>query len=435
MKKRILKTLKCTLPLAGTISLIGVASCSENKPVPPSDVKVKKVFDASCINADKGSFTLEIINNKNNQCILTSVSNDFTAEDFNFNDGIVSTNDEFEYTITSIGDECFKDCLGLKGNITIPHTIKTIGKSAFMGAGITGNVIINENIESIDESAFANTKIDVLDLSKYTKHILKYAKDIVTGSTLVYVPTNFLNEYKTAEGWKDLDSKIIVKPDPIPPQPEWTKKTIDAQIIHGSYGTIDILYSDNQPGKCWLLKASSDFTAVDLTFGKFTMNTSTGSQEMQIVGICDECFKDCKNLKGWIQFSPSIKEIRKDAFNGCSNIVSIEFKDSTTAFNQGIQDIYANAFKGTKVNSYIRTQKLPKSIKHIGNNAFENSFMETLDLSALDHVISINSNPFDPNNGFLANTKVSKILLRDQEMIDKYTSNAYWTFCKDLFAC
>ena len=51
--------------------------------------------------------------------------------------------------------------------------------------------------------------------------------------------------------------------------------------------------------------------------------------------------------------------------------------------------------------------------------------METLDLSALDHVISINSNPFDPNNGFLANTKVSKILLRDQEMIDKYTSNAY----------
>ena len=32
-------------------------------------------------------------------------------------------------------------------------------------------------------------------------------------------------------------------------------------------------------------------------------------------------------------------------------------------------------FKGTKVNSYIRTQKLPKSIKHIGNNAFENSFI------------------------------------------------------------
>ena len=77
-------------------------------------------------------------------------------------------------------------------------------------------------------------------------------------------------------------------------------------------------------------------------------------------------------------------------------------------FNEGIEDIGKEAFEkcdDLKSNKLV----LPNSLQHIGNNAFaEISPLEELDLSALDHVINIDANPFD-KYGCLYNTKINTI--------------------------
>ncbi|MDD7685726.1 MAG: leucine-rich repeat protein, partial [Malacoplasma sp.] len=70
---------------------------------------------------------------------------------------------------------------------------------------------------------------------------------------------------------------------------------------------------------------------------------------------------------------------------------------------------------------------LPNSLQHIGNNAFaEISPLKELDLSALDHLISLDANPFD-EKGCLHGTKINTIWVKDQAMKDKYSNDSYWS--------
>ena len=69
---------------------------------------------------------------------------------------------------------------------------------------------------------------------------------------------------------------------------------------------------------------------------------------------------------------------------------------------------------------------LPNSLQHIGDQAFEDiTPLEELDLSALDHVINIDANPFD-ENGCLHGTKIDTIWVKDQAMKNKYSKYQYW---------
>ena len=72
-------------------------------------------------------------------------------------------------------------------------------------------------------------------------------------------------------------------------------------------------------------------------------------------------------------------------------------------------------------------------MQHIGNQAFEDiASLEELDLSALDHVINIDADPFHWD-GCLYDTNIKTIRVKDQAMKDKYCKDRFWSFCRKIF--
>ncbi|MDD6145343.1 MAG: leucine-rich repeat domain-containing protein, partial [Mycoplasmataceae bacterium] len=139
-------------------------------------------------------------------------------------------------------------------------------------------------------------------------------------------------------------------------------------------------------------------------------------------------FKECN-----LTIPASIKKIGDRAFYGNSRNTFLSSKEIIELnFEEGIEDIGREAFKKC---DDLKSDKLvlPNSLQHIGNNAFEDiSNLKELDLSALDHVINLDANPFD-KDGFLSNTKVNKIWLKDDAIRDKYCSDKHWSSVAKYF--
>ena len=136
----------------------------------------------------------------------------------------------------------------------------------------------------------------------------------------------------------------------------------------------------------------------------------------------DSYFKECN-----LTIPASIKKIRDGAFYGNSRNTFLSSKEIIGLnFEEGIEDIGKEAFKKCD-DLETNILSLPNSLQHIGNNAFEDiTPLEELDLSALDHVINLDADPFDHENGCLHGTKINTIWVKDQAIRDKYCHYPYW---------
>ena len=451
---KIKKAFKILTPLIFLSSLqaVIVSSCnSNNKPSPdptPSDVKTKKEFKACCINADQGQFNIEYTNNKYTDCNLTKASKDFKAIDFNFNNGIISSNDGFEYIITSIGDHAFENNTNLVGDIYIPNTIKSIGKYSFTHSDLNGIVHIPDSIDSIGAYAFADTKIQILDLTEHTSKIVNYANNIVNESAIIYVPKDLLQTYKNAEGWNTIADRIYAKSEPIPPQPQFTTETLDSKYIGGSKGTFDIGYYQGHSDYCQILSVSDDFTAKNFNFNDGIIKKSE-TEKITITNIKEGCFKNCLGLTNTLTIPSTITHINPYTFAGCSKLNKVVINEGidsiddytfadcesldleTIILPNSLENIGKCAFKDCHKKPDI-TIGLPKKVKHIGNNAFENVNMKALDLTTIDHVIDIDSNPLS-DLGFMANNNVRLISINSDAIQQQYLQDDNWKTCEELF--
>ena len=67
-----------------------------------------------------------------------------------------------QYTVTSIGEEAFRDCVNLT-SVSLPATLKTIKDGAFECTNEQGHIssltMLQGNLESIGERAFSNNRI------------------------------------------------------------------------------------------------------------------------------------------------------------------------------------------------------------------------------------------------------------------------------------
>ena len=59
------------------------------------------------------------------------------------------------YSVTSIGDEAFRECSGLT-TVTIPNSVTLIGQEAFRNCSGLTSVTIPNSVTSIDRTAFLN---------------------------------------------------------------------------------------------------------------------------------------------------------------------------------------------------------------------------------------------------------------------------------------
>ena len=129
-------------------------------------------------------------------------------------------------SVTSIGDWGFYGCSGLT-SVSIPGSVTGIGNSAFEGCSALTSIVIPEGVTSIGESAFSScsgltsvsipesvtsigpwvfggsSNITILTISMTTLPLFTSCGfNSSTKYEHIYVPSNLVDTYKAADGWK-----------------------------------------------------------------------------------------------------------------------------------------------------------------------------------------------------------------------------------------
>lgn len=229
-----------------------------------------------------------------------------------------NTNYTIPNSITKINEYTFKDCANLI-NITIPDSVTTIGRYAFENCSNLTSVTIGRGVTEIDDAAF--------EKCENLKSI--YISDL--------------------EAWCNITFSVYT-------------------YVDSYYGTSTTYYSSNP------LHYADDLYINNKLATDIVIPNS-------ITYIPTYAFWHCKCLKSVI-IPESVKNIGKNAFNGCS-LTSITIPKSVTSINQDaflnsglkaatIQDgtVRIPQYAFSKCSS-LKSVSIPKSVQNIANNAFE----------------------------------------------------------------
>ncbi len=111
--------------------------------------------------------------------------------------------------VKSIDGAAFAQCKGLR-TVTIPNSVETIGSSAFAQCSLLTSITLPESVSSIGSFAF-------MDCTAITKLYCKAVNPPKLGSymlynnhnnPIIYVPTESVTAYKSANSWKEFSSYI-----------------------------------------------------------------------------------------------------------------------------------------------------------------------------------------------------------------------------------
>ncbi|MBQ9495768.1 MAG: leucine-rich repeat protein [Treponema sp.] len=117
------------------------------------------------------------------------------------NTGALSLHPGSEFNISGNTLVAYK---GSSADVTVPNTVKTIGKKAFYGNKTIKRITLPNGLEKIEEDAFAGTRIPEITIPKSVSHIEGWAffysdtEKIVfeQGSALTEIPASFCQQCK-----------------------------------------------------------------------------------------------------------------------------------------------------------------------------------------------------------------------------------------------
>ena len=214
--------------------------------------------------------------------VLNSFANDCGAAEYAIPD-----------SVTTIGHYAFEGCSSLT-SVTIPDSVTTIGDTAFYSC---------ESLTSVYCKATTPPSIG--------SDVFNYNAD----SRKIYVPTESVDAYKTAEGWSDYADDIVaydfdkgeVAPD-TPMNNEIWYTSDDGQII--------------EPSRANVFGANVISNTYENDKGVITFDGA-------VTTIGNDAFYECGNLTN-ITIPDSVTTIGDHAFYGCDSLTSVTIPDSVT---------------------------------------------------------------------------------------------------------
>ena len=301
------------------------------------------------------------------------------------------------HTVTAIGNRVFKGNLRLAA-VTIPDTVTEIGQDAFSGCRNLTSVSLSNNLDSIYESAFESTAISTLSLPSKLTRLDRKAFANCTNLQHVSIPATLttttygtisddwngpfngcssLNSVSFAEGITSILSHLfencnglreISIPDSVTEIGEKAFKNCRNLASVSLSNNLDSIY-----------ESAFESTAI-----------STLSLPSKLTRLDRKAFANCTNLQHvsipatlTTTTYGTISDDWNGPFNGCSSLNSVSFAE-------GITSILSHLFENC---NGIREIKIPDGVALIGENAFKNSTLTSIDIPG--SVTSIESKAFN----------------------------------------
>ena len=301
------------------------------------------------------------------------------------------------HTVTAIGNRAFKGNLRLAA-VTIPDTVTEIGQDAFSGCRNLTSVSLSNNLDSIYESAFESTAISTLSLPSKLTRLDRKAFANCTNLQHVSIPATLttttygtisddwngpfngcssLNSVSFAEGITSILSHLfencnglreISIPDSVTEIGEKAFKNCRNLASVSLGNNLDSIY-----------ESAFESTAI-----------STLSLPNRLTRLDRKAFANCTNLQHvsipatlTTTTYGTISDDWNGPFNGCSSLNSVSFAE-------GITSILSHLFENC---NGIREIKIPDGVALIGENAFKNSTLTSIDIPG--SVTSIESKAFN----------------------------------------
>ena len=260
-------------------------------------------------------------------------------------------------SVTEIGEGAFSGCSSLT-SISIPESVTKIGDKTFWGCSSLTGITIPQSVEEIGEDAFYGcSSLTSITVSKENK-----VYDSREGcNAIIHTESNTLI--------RGCENTIIL--------PSVTEIGEDAFWGCKSLTSITIPKSVTQIGKGAFSRCSS-LTSIAIPpsvteigyrafSGCSSLTSITVSKDNKVYDSREDCnaiihtesntlISGCKNTI----IPPSVKEIGKGAFDGCSSLTSISIPPSVT-------EIGRNAFHGC---SSLTSITIPPSVTKIGLDVF-----------------------------------------------------------------
>lgn len=112
-------------------------------------------------------------------------------------------------SVTNIGIAAFQYCTSLE-NIGLSEGLTTIGSHAFEGCSSITHIDIPASVTQLGISAFASC-VNLNSITLRSETVVPWNTQIITGCkalNAIYVPSNLVDSYKAATGWKTHAEKI-----------------------------------------------------------------------------------------------------------------------------------------------------------------------------------------------------------------------------------
>lgn len=275
----------------------------------------------------------------------------------------------FDFTsITTIGNSAFYHCSNLT-KVDLPN-VTTIGVSAFEGAGLK-ELTLPATITSLGEKAFDNIDNVTINATKVPSPGCSFGQN-----TVVLVPEEALNAYKTADVWKDFAGQIFA----IGAKLDYDVKTTAQDNAPGLLQQLD----RNNLNNIVSLKVSGTINSYDIMLFRNKMDNlhHLDLSDADIVANPYEyyqgrCTQD--SILGYNAFSEldklitvkcpkSVKQIY-GAFNSCHNLKSVVLPEQLEYL--GDKEDHAGSVNGSFTRCNQLTNVIFYNCKEIGTSTFK----------------------------------------------------------------